>query len=241
MNHPTPWLSTLAALLLTAAFGAAPALAQDKALPADQVDFSKVQSECVQTSAIRFGPQERWQDCRIMHSGFVATIGLQDFYYADYCLDTAEKQCVNQALVMYRNRGYRSEAFLDLVRIDPTGTRYDSPLLIGSADENVLATAVRLPGKETRQRRYYRYEQDHWLPIDGTAWLQQLQARLPAGLHARVSPQDALPEPRTMELSVPLYRKADRNCCATGGRANVRLSIEAGQLELADLSVVRGK
>jgi hypothetical protein len=124
---------------------------------------------------------------------------------------------------------------LDLARLDPPGTRYESPVLIGSATENVLSTAVLLPGKSQKQRRYFRYAQERWIPIDGTAWLQALRARLPAGLSVRVRAQDALPDPRSMMLSLPLYRGTKR-----GGSVDIRLDIEAGQLALADFTVTAG-
>jgi hypothetical protein len=56
----------------------------------------------------------------------------------------------------------------------------------------------------------------------------------------RVQPQDALPDPQTMMLSLPLYRATDRNCCARGGRVNVQLAITDGQLLLADFEVKQG-
>ena len=210
-------------------------LDQTQFSPQDKVEFAQVQTECVQTGATSFGPQQPWQACTLVHSGFVATIGLQDFFYADYCLIRKGDVCARQAQVLFRNRAYRPEAFLDLARLDPPGTRYESPVLIGSATENVLSTAVLLPGKSQKQRRYFRYAQERWIPIDGTAWLQALRARLPAGLSVRVRAQDALPDPRSMMLSLPLYRGTKR-----GGSVDIRLDIEAGQLALADFTVTAG-
>jgi len=94
---------------------------------------------------------------------------------------------------------------------------------------------VLLPGKSQKQRRYFRYAQERWIPIDGTAWLQELRARLPAGLSVRVRAQDALPDPRSMMLSLPLYRGAVR-----GGSVEIGLTIQAGQLALAEFNIAKG-
>jgi len=253
MKRGTTWLTGLAAMLMLASSFSAVGQAHEKhvhapgnaewlqrplkqtqANPADQVEFARIQSECLQTSAIHYGPQNRWTNCHIGQSAFVATIGLQDFFYANYCLIGKGDGCAKHAQVLFRNRAYRPEAFADMVRIDPPGTRYESPLLVGSETENVLATAVLLPGKEHKQRRYFRYVQERWVPIDGKAWLQQLHARLPAGLSVRVQPQDALPDPITMMLSLPLYRGAAR-----AGSVDISLAIQAGQLELTEFNISR--
>jgi hypothetical protein len=250
MKHTT-WLSGLAAALVMATLLTSPVQAHEKhvaapaaaewqqrpqeqtqANPQDKVDFTRIQTECMQTSAVRFGPQGTWQDCQIGRNGFVATIGLQDFFYADYCLISKGDVCAKQAQVMFRNRAYRPEAFLDLARIDPTGTTYESPVLVGSDKENVLATAAQLPGQSQLQRRYFRYAEERWIPIDGRAWLQQLRANLPKGTSVHVQPQDALPDPHTMMLSLPLYRGAARS-----GTVSIQLAIAAGQLELGEFTI----
>ena len=251
MKRSTIWLNGLAAALVMATLlsspvqalekhAAAPAnvewlqrpLEQTQANPLDKVDFAPIQTECMQTNAIRFGADSPLKDCKLVHSGFVATIGLQDFFYADYCLSSAGDVCAKQAQVLFRNRAYRPEAFADMVRIDPPGTTYHSPVLVGSATENVLSTAAQLPGKSQLQRRYFRYADARWLPIDGRAWLQHLRANLPKGTSVHVQPQDALPDPHTMMLSLPLFRGAVRS-----GTVAIQLAIAAGQLELGEFTI----
>lgn len=255
----TPWVSRLAAPLAIATLFTTAALAQQKPAssgsapewqlrpieqvqvnPKDQVEFARVQSECVQTDVIRFGADGQWAGCRLGNTGFVATIGIQDFFYAEYCLTAVGDACAKQAQVLFRNRAYRPEAFVDMARMDPAGTQYGSPVLIGSDKENVLTTTALLPGKTVQQRRFFRYAQERWIPIDGKAWLQQLRTQLPKGVRVRMQPQDALPDPQTMMLSVPLYRAGDRTCCARGGSALVHLTLEDGQLQLADFRMVSG-
>jgi hypothetical protein len=137
--------AALAPALAATLLCCAPAFAQDKTAQdkfgedKNKVEFARVQEECVQSAEITFGPQGRWQSCTVTRTGFVATIGLQDFYYAHYCLGPTAAGCKRQAQVVFRNRAYRPEAFVEMVRIDPPGTRYDIPLLIGTDTEGALA------------------------------------------------------------------------------------------------------
>jgi len=50
-----------------------------------------------------------------------------------------------------------------------------------------------------------------------------------------VRAQDALPDPRSMMLSLPLYRGAVR-----GGSVEIGLTIQAGQLALAGFNIAKG-
>ena len=206
----------------------------------EKLAFEKIQTECVQTTAIPFGPKHHWKSCRLERAGFVATIGLQDFYFAEYCLQTSGKACDKQAQVLFRNRAYREEAFIDMARVDPAGTRYGNPLLVGSDKEALLATAVRLPKQKTDQRRYFQYLDQRWVVQTSQPWLQGLSERLPVGLSVRASDTQALPDPETMALRLPLYKAADRDCCATGGHADIRLAIKGGQFTVADVQLSRG-
>ncbi len=238
-------LLDIAAAVLAPAFAVsllccAPALAQDKpAGDKNKVEFARVQAECVQSAEITFGPQGRWQSCSVTRAGFVATIGLQDFYYAHYCLANTTGRCDRQAQVVFRNRAYRPEAFVDMVRIDLPGSAYDTPLLIGSDTESALVTGVQFPGEGEGERSYFIRRQDRWEPMEARAWLKNLQARLPAGLSVRaVRAQSALPDPTTMVVHMPLFLAADRDCCATGGAAQVQLSIEGGVFQVLDLKLL---
>ena len=131
--------AALAATLIASLLHTVPAHAADK------VEFAHVQQQCLQAGEIRFGLQRRWSNCKLTHSGFIGTIGLQDFFYAQYCLFNSLKRCDKQALVVFRNRAYQPDAFVEMTRIDPTGTRYEIPLLIGTDRDSVLTTAVRHP------------------------------------------------------------------------------------------------
>jgi len=263
--------AVLAPAFAVALLCCAPALAQDKAaqdkaaqgkvagakavvdkavVDKNKVEFARVQSECVQSVDITFGPQGRWASCRVTRAGFVATIGLQDFYYAHYCLANKAGNtttntaggCDRQAQVVFRNRAYRPEAFVDMVRIDPPGTGYDIPLLIGSDTESALVTGVRFSDQSEAERSYFIRRQDRWEPIEARAWLTHLPERLPAGLSVRAqSAQSALPDPTTMVVRMPLFVAADRDCCATGGSVEVQLSIEGGVFQVLDLNLLLAK
>ena len=91
------------------------------------VEFSSITETCQQVAGVSFGPGGKWASCRVLASGFVATIGLQDFFFARYCLGENGAQCDSLAQVVFRNRAYRSEAHVEMVRFDPAGTQYERP------------------------------------------------------------------------------------------------------------------
>ena len=212
------------------------AQAADKA---PDIDFWKIKDECISTHAVRFGPDSEWKKCRLIRTGFVATIGLIDFYYADYCLIKSGTRCDRQAQVLYGNRAYRPEAAVYMHRIDAAGTRYEMPLLTGSDKQSILTTTSYRPGSRQAQRSYFHLATTGWTEIDSAEWKKALQDKLPAGTTARI-PAGAQPDPTTMALEVPLFRKGDRDCCASGGRAEVSFAVEGARLAIAGVTVTNG-
>jgi hypothetical protein len=212
------------------------ALIAQAADKAPDIDFSKIQEECVSTHAVRFGPDSEWKKCRLTRTGFVATIGLIDFYYADYCLIKSGTRCERQAQVLYGNRAYRPEASVYMHRIDAAGTRYETPLLTGSDKQSILTTTAYRPGSRQAQRAYFHLATTGWTEIDSAEWKKELPDKLPAGTTARI-PAGAQPDPTTMALEMPLYRKGDRVCCASGGRAEVSFAVEGARLAIAGVTV----
>ena len=225
-----------AATVLAAGMMIAPAAqaqsALQKAESAEYFDFDDIQEKCARTVATSFGEGGRWKDCRLERAGFVATIGLLDFYYANYCLIKSGSKCDRQAQVVFSNRAYRPEAVLRLQRIDAAGTQYDVPLLIGDAGQDVLVTTVKLPRAKIAERTYYTWAGRDWSLVDVNSWRSDLKKMLPEGVGARLA-AGALPDPVTLEMSVPLYREADRDCCASAGKAEVRFVVEGQRLAVA--------
>lgn len=202
------------------------------------IEFERIQSECVRTEALPFGPGERWRACRLTGAGFVGTIGLLDFYYASYCLSARGSRCDRTALMVFANRAYRPEATLEFHRLDPAGTRYSHATMVG-AEGSAIAVTARLPegGREVRQ--YHAWAESRWTPVDPVQWrialAAELPRRLPEGVKA-VLPAQVMPEPETMTLRVPLRRvRGD----APAGVAEVEVRVEGGSLAVGEVRTPR--
>jgi hypothetical protein len=224
------WLA--AALLSPLLAGVSAAKADDK--PA-AIEFENIQDECVQTDAVKFGPGRKWSACKLTRAGFISTIGLLDFYYAEYCLIKSGKACDRQALMVFANRAYRKEATLQLHRVDAAGSRYDAPITIGMGDQNVLTTAYYAPRSDKAQRAYFNWSKPGWKPVDTVSWRNELQRQLPEGMTVRLGANE-LPDPVNMSLQLPLLHKGAQKG-ASGGTVEVQFAIEGDRLQVADVKL----
>lgn len=224
-----PALTLLAPLLWSAACAAA--AAGEAAAP---LEFARIQESCVVTAAIDFGPQSTWKQCRLERAGFISTIGLRDFYFAQYCLIKTGSKCDKQALLVFSNRAYRPEAELHLHRLDAPGTRYETPLVIGDASQNVLALSAIAPAKGQVQRQFFVWSDAAWMPVDGEAWRKDLPQQTREQVAARL-PRGWMPDPQTMAWPLPAC-KPGRSGCAGAAPSELRFSVQGQQL-MARLSV----
>jgi hypothetical protein len=226
------WLA--AALLAPLLAGASVVSAEEK--PA-AIEFAKIQDECVQTDAVKFGPGQKWSACKLTRAGFISTIGLLDFYYAEYCLVKSGKACDRQALMVFANRAYRKEATLQLHRVDAAGSRYDAPITIGLGEQNVLTTAYYAPKSDKAQRAYFNWSSPGWKPVDTVSWRKDLWRQLPEGMTARLRANE-LPDPATMTLQLPLLHQGKSDhMSAPAGNVAVQFAIEGDRLLVADVKL----
>jgi hypothetical protein len=186
-----------------------PATQAVKAEAALAIDFAKIQSECVQVAGLEIGSRVQWKGCRLVRAGFVGTIGLQDFYYANYCLTKTGTRCAAQAQVLFSNRAYRPEAMARSFRVDSASTRYDAPLMIGSPDQNLLATTAYHKGSSQAELNYSVWSGTDWTSVDTHSWHQSLPQQLPSGMLVRLSPK-VQPDPTTLSMRLPLFQMAPR-------------------------------
>jgi hypothetical protein len=214
-----------------------PAVQAVKAEAALAIDFAKIQSECVQVAGLEIGSQAQWKGCRLVRAGFVGTIGLQDFYYANYCLTKVGTRCAAQAQVLFSNRAYRPEALARSFRIDPANTRYDAPLMIGSPDQNLLATTAYRKGSPQAELSYSVWSGTDWTGVDTHAWHQALPQQLPSGLLVRLSPQ-VQPDPTTLSMRLPLFQKGQRGTL-NALRSDVQLTfaVEGTRMVVSTMTV----
>ncbi len=147
-----------------------------------KVEFDRAQSECVQTEQIRFGKGQPWEDCRVTHTRFVSTIGLLDFYHAQYCLSSEGRSCAKRALVIFANRAYFKDATVVLARLDPAGTRYDDPMVTGQDMDNLLVIAARSPKASAPAYDYRYWSNAAWKPLPADAWKKAVAQRAGHGV-----------------------------------------------------------
>lgn len=216
-----------------------PAAQAVKAGAALAIEFAKIQSECVQVAGLEIGSHSKWKGCRLVRAGFVGTIGLQDFYYANYCLTKAGTRCAAHAQVLFSNRAYRPEALARSFRVDPASTRYDAPLMIGSPDQNLLATTAYHKGSSQAELSYSVWSGTDWTIVDTHAWHQALPQQLPSGLMVRLSPQ-VQPDPTTLSMRLPLFQMGQRGTW-NAVRSDVQLTfaVEGTRMVVSNMTVTK--
>jgi len=201
----------------------------------DVVKFADIENRCLEVGGLRFGATRPWAGCRLISSRFVSTIGLLDFYHAQYCLiRKGDSKCDRQAMLVFANRAYRDDATLVMLRIDPAGTAYDGPLVTGQGPDNLMVMSVKQPGRPARME--YRYwNQARWNVLPATAWRDAVLAQLgegarvvgmvhPAAASLAASARIALPGRQALDSRVEF--------AFSGGRVQV-LRITSGESVLA--------
>lgn len=199
------------------------------------VKFDDLWHDCQQVGDIRFGAGERWASCRILHHGFVATIGIEDLYYTEYCLQDARQRCGARALVVYRNRAKHPDAVAEIVRVDPMGTRYEAPMMVGEDGADMMVLASRKSGARAVQRSYLQHRAGLWLAMDTSSWRDELRQHLPAGAEVRLPASANAPDPQTLALRAPLFRAGSR-----AGVADIALKVEDGRFAIAGVTWAEG-
>ncbi len=199
-----------------------------RAAQGEVVKYDDLFHDCQQVGDIRFGAGERWASCRVLHHGFVATIGIDDLFYTEYCLQDARKQCAAKALVVYRNRAKHPDAVAEIVRVDPRGTRYDLPVMFGEDGADMMVLGIHKPGERVAQRRYLQHHAGAWHDMDIRSWQVELKQLLPPGTEARLPAAARAPDPQTLALQAPLFRAGKRV-----GSADVALKVADGRLAIA--------
>lgn len=216
--------SCCAALLAMLPWGA-------RAGQGDVVKFNDLFHDCQQVGEVRFGAGERWASCRVLHYGFVATLGIDDMFYTEYCLQDAHQQCRARAMVVYRNRAKHPDAVAEIISVDSRGTRYDIPMMVGEDGADMMVLGVRKPGQRAAQRRYLQYRAGAWQAMDTRSWQGDLAQYLPAGTTARLNAGASAPDPQTLSLRAPLWHAGSR-----AGSADILLKVADGRLAIATVT-----
>ncbi len=84
----------------------------------------------------------------------------------------------------------------------------------------------------------YLMDAERLSEIDTESWLVDLGKRLPRGWGAW---KGIFPDYAKLTASTPLWKSGDGNCCATAGRATLRLGIRNNRLVILDIVIRTGK
>lgn len=164
-RHPLPCLSLLLAL------SASPAWAEDP-----RTTFPLSHDRCVAIGQISLGPQGAWPHCRVVKTGWFATIHPLDLYQTQYCLGRTAGSCEQTALLLFANRAYQPEARLLLQRLEPGPQDFDDPYLLHSANGVSMRLTMRSAGHKA-SKRYYVWQNERWLPVAPSSWQERYARR----------------------------------------------------------------
>ena len=116
---------------------------------------------------------------------------------------------------------------------------FGSPVVVQSAAGKLL----NLPGMMAGTGAFnagslYLMDGEKLSEIDIESWLVDLGKRLPKGWGAW---KGIFPDYARLTATTPLWKSGDGNCCATAGRATLRLGIRNGRLVILDMTIRNGK
>ena len=172
-----PHLISYLSLLL--AFSLSPAWAEDQ-----RTDFPLSHDRCIAIGQISLGPQGAWSHCRVVKTGWFATIHPLDLYQTQYCLGRTAGSCEQTALLMFANRAYQPDARLLLQRLEPGYRDFDDPYLLHSANGVSMRLTMRSAGNKIT-KHYYVWQNERWLPLATGSWQDKAARRQIASTHIR--------------------------------------------------------
>jgi hypothetical protein len=228
--------------------------------PAPKVDartFSlrTLRESCIEFTNVKKGAEPTdLRDCRVTEFGEFGLIEGQTYYYAIYCLvpnDTADTgNCQGNSFnaQYYSRRGLaifaatarsdRARLLFERADLDLGLSVYpDKPEILTGAFGTMLYIPIQLDGTGAgNESEYYLREAGAWMDIDAESWLVDLSKRIPAGLEIW---KGVWPNVHTMRAEAGLYRPSDANCCPTGGRARIQLSIRSRRFVIESVTIER--
>ena len=180
---------------------------------------------------------ERDETCRVEASGEVA--GRPSLAYQIQGVFDDDIRITGVALVFGRPAD-AAGPWRPVAATGDGGAHYQPPLLVRIAGRTILWIPGSLEGTgHFNAERLYEVGADGTLQdIDTDTWQRDFAGRLPEGLTAL---KGIYPDYATMTAETPLWAPGDANCCATGGRAAIRLALRGHALIIARLALRLGR
>lgn len=188
-------------------------------------------------------------DCRVIETGTVGAMGGRTYDYAQYCIvpgyTTGDRDCDSAgyyhrrglAVFTREKEGQQKRLFLERGSSDIGSFVYDKPEIVRNSYGTFLYLPIRVDGTGNfNDSEYYLWNErlSEWTLLDSRSWLKGLAKRIPPGLAIW---KGVWPDIATMTAEAGLYRKGDGNCCPTGGRAEIRLTLKGRKFQVMSVKI----
>lgn len=189
--------------------------------------------------------------CQVSEFGKIGSEGNKTYLYALYCIVPAESgeagNCQSDSyhgkrgLSVYVQDGSSQQLklFFDRGSYDIGLRSYTKPEIVQNQFGKFLYVPITLDGTGNfNESDYYLWDDGikGWSYLDSNRWLDDLEKYLPRGTQVG---SGVWPNLNTMTAEVFLYRKNDPNCCPSGGRALVTLSVEKGRFNIRSVKITK--
>ena len=228
-------LSIAAGLLLVTAPDAQPQVSTRR------FSVDSLRERCITLTEVKQGSEPGdYRECRVSEFGDLGVVAGRRYYYAIYCLlpvyaAASNGRCAadsfnssehrTRAVVIFAGDSAPRDVELVFERASAEIGMYiyRPPIIVSHAAGTLLYLPIAMDGTGNYNRsEYYLREGGRWEQVDSESWIADLAPSLPEDLEVW---KGIWPDPRTLSAEVGLYRKADANCCPTGGTLGIQLAI----------------
>jgi uncharacterized protein len=142
-------------------------------------------------------------------------------------------------VVVFKAIGGKPGSLTPLTVVFDDTSHYEAPYLNGAATPHWLLIPGHVDGTGNfNAEAMYLYDNDRLEDVDTLSWQTDLGHRLPKGMAVW---KGVYPNYDTMTAETPIWKDGDGNCCPTGGRAFVTLSLIGHRLKLTHVAIKLGE
>ncbi|GFO53292.1 hypothetical protein GMSM_02990 [Geomonas sp. Red276] len=189
--------------------------------------------------------------CKVSESGRIGTVDNKTYRYALYCIipdgSTESDGCDPESyhgrrgMSVYVQDGASPQLklFLDRGSYEIGLYIYGKPEIVQNSFGKLLYLPIVTDGTGNfNESDYFIWDEGikGWKYLDSASWLTDLQKEIPRDTHVAGG---VWPELRTMTAEVFLSHENDPNCCPSGGKALVTLSIKNGRFQITSVKLAK--
>lgn len=107
------------------------------------------------------------------------------------------------------------------------------PQMVSTAFGVILKITTKIAGTGAGQEhKLFHRKHDHWVAVDTESFKTEIGKRLPKGYTIRKGFDIDLV---TWQLKLPVWKPDDANCCASGGKVKIHLTLNKDRIVVLDL------